>query len=154
MIHQIRVIFGDTDQMGVVYHANYLRFFEASRAAYFRALGYSNKDLQAWGIGLPVTEAHCRYRRPAHYEDLLDVHLDITGARRASLRFDYTIHRDGTLLADGHTWHAVVDAASGRPRAFPEPFRALVARVIVHPAAPPGMPPEAGDDSPDHPPGD
>ena len=146
MIHQIRVIFGDTDQMGVVYHANYLRFFEAARAAYFRAHGYSGKDLQTWGVGLPVIDAYCHYRRPAHYEDLLDVHLDITQARRASLRFDYSIHRDGTLLAHGHTGHAVVDAASGRPRAFPAPLRALVDRVIVRPGT--------EQDSPDRPPGD
>ena len=67
--HEIRVIFGDTDQMGVVYYANYLRFFESSRAAYWRALGRSYKDLEAAQIALPVIEAHCNYRRPAYYED-------------------------------------------------------------------------------------
>src|ERR1041384_1719806 len=65
--HDVRVIFGDTDQMGVVYYANYLRYFEGARAAYWRALGRSYKDLEAWGIALPVVEAHCEYRRPAYY---------------------------------------------------------------------------------------
>ena len=65
MIHRIRVIFGDTDQMGVVYHGNYLRFFEASRAALLRGVGHSQKTLDDWGIALPVVEAHCRYRLPA-----------------------------------------------------------------------------------------
>ena len=73
MIHQVRVIFGDTDQMGVVYYANYLRYFEASRAAYLRDFGKSHADLDAWGVALPVVEAHCRYRQPARYEDLLDI---------------------------------------------------------------------------------
>src|SRR6185369_14211016 len=75
--HDIRVIFGDTDQMGVVYYANYLRYFEAARAAYWRALGRSYKDLEAWGVALPVIEAHCHYKRPAHYEDLLGVDLHV-----------------------------------------------------------------------------
>ena len=65
MIHQYRVIFGDTDQMGVVYYGNYMRFFEASRAALLRACGRSHDDLDAWGIALPVVEAHCRYRHGA-----------------------------------------------------------------------------------------
>ena len=73
MKHEIRVIFGDTDQMGVVYYANYLRYFESARAAYWRDLGKSYKDLVEWGVALPVVEAHCNYKRPAFYEDLLVV---------------------------------------------------------------------------------
>lgn len=130
MIHQIRVIYGDTDKMGIVYYANYLRYFEAARAAWFRDLGRSNKDLDAWGVALPVVEAHCNYRRPAHYEDLLDVHVAITEARGASLRFSYRIERFGVHLADGYTRHAAIDP-QGRPRRFPEPLRDLLARVIV-----------------------
>ncbi|MFL5396949.1 MAG: acyl-CoA thioesterase, partial [Myxococcales bacterium] len=64
------MLYGDTDQMGVVYYANYLRYFEAARAALWRSLGLSYKDLESWGIALPVVEANCRYRRPAHNEDL------------------------------------------------------------------------------------
>jgi acyl-CoA thioester hydrolase len=128
MIHQVRVIFGDTDQMGVVYYANYLRFFEAARAAYLRALGRSHADLDAWGVALPVVEAHCRYRRPSHYEDLLDIATEVTEVRPASLRFEYQILRDGTLLADGFTRHACVDA-QGRPRAMPPELRSLIERA-------------------------
>lgn len=126
MIHQIRVIFGDTDQMGVVYYANYLRYFEAARAAFLRSFGRSNADLQAWGIALPVVEAHCRYRQPARYEDLLDVHIHIGQVRAASMRFLYEVKRDEVLLADGYTRHAVV-GASGRPRAIPAELKALIA---------------------------
>jgi acyl-CoA thioester hydrolase len=122
MRHDIRVIFGDTDQMGVVYYANYLRYFEGARAAYWRALGKTYKDLEAWGVALPVVEAHCHYRRPAHYEDLLAVDVRVSELRGASLRFAYQIHRGDELLADGNTRHAVV-GPDGRPRALPAALR-------------------------------
>jgi acyl-CoA thioester hydrolase len=125
MIHQVRVIFGDTDQMGVVYYANYLRWFEASRAAFLRSFGRSHADLDAWGVALPVVEAHCRYRRPAFYEDLVDVDVVVGEVRGASLRFDYQLRRGPDALADGWTRHAVI-GPDGRPRALPPELRALV----------------------------
>jgi len=125
MEHEIRVIFGDTDQMGVVYYANYLRFFESSRAAYWRSLGRSYKDLEAWGIALPVIEAHVNYKRPALYEDLLIVHVDISELRGASLRFAYRVTRAGELLADGYTRHAVI-GTDGKPKRLPEPLLASI----------------------------
>ena len=125
MIVEYRVIFGDTDQMGVVYYANYLRFFEASRAAYWRAQGKSYKDLEAAQVALPVVEAHCRYRQPAYYEDLLLVDVEVTELRAASMRFGYTVRRGETVLAEGWTRHAVV-GPTGRPRALPEELRALL----------------------------
>ena len=125
MQHEIRVIFGDTDQMGVVYYGNYMRFFEASRAAFLRSFGKSHKDLDAWGVALPVVEAHCRYRRPSRYEDLLDIHVDITEVRSASMRFEYAVMRDGELIAEGFTRHAVI-GTDGRPRALPDPLRAAI----------------------------
>lgn len=128
MLHEIRVIFGDTDQMGVVYYANYLRYFESARAAYWRALGKSYKDLEAWGVALPVVEARCAYKRPAHYEDLLVVDVDISELRAASLRFAYRVTRGETLLAEGSTRHAVI-GTDGRPKALPEPLRAAIPHV-------------------------
>jgi acyl-CoA thioester hydrolase len=127
MIHEVRVIFGDTDQMGVVYYANYLRFFESARAAYWRGLGKSYKDLEAWGVALPVVEAHCRYRRPSRYEDLLAIAVELDELRGASMRFAYEVRRDGELLADGWTRHAVI-GTDGRPRALPGEIRDLVSR--------------------------
>ena len=122
MKHEIRVIFGDTDQMGVVYYGNYMRFFESARADYWRSLGKSYQDLVAWGVALPVVEAHCNYRRPAHYEDLLVVDVSVSEVRGASLRFAYTVSRGEILLADGHTRHAVI-GTNGRPMALPKPLR-------------------------------
>jgi acyl-CoA thioester hydrolase len=125
MKHQVRVIFGDTDQMGVVYYANYLRYFEGARAAYWRHLGRSYKDLEAAGVALPVVEAHCAYRRPARYEDLLDVDTHVSELRAASLRFAYVVERGGEVLAEGWTRHAVI-GREGRPCALPPELRAVL----------------------------
>lgn len=125
MRHEIRVIFGDTDQMGVVYYANYLRYFESARAAYWRDLGKSYKDLEAWNVALPVVEAHCNYRRPAHYEDLLVVDTRVTELRGASLRFGYRVLRGDELLAEGYTRHAVI-GTDGRPKALPDALRSAI----------------------------
>jgi acyl-CoA thioester hydrolase len=130
MLHEIRVIFGDTDQMGVVYYANYLRFFESARAAYWRDLGKSYRDLEAWGVALPVIEAHCNYRRPALYEDLLVVDVGVSELRGASLRFAYRVLRGTELLADGYTRHAVI-GTDGRPRALPAALRDAIPRTLV-----------------------
>ena len=132
MKHEIRVIFGDTDQMGVVYYANYLRFFESARAAYWRDLGRSYKDLEAWGVALPVIEAHCNYRRSAHYEDLLLVDVDVSEVRGASLRFAYRVLRGHELLADGFTRHAVT-GPDGRPKALPAALRDAIPRIVTAP---------------------
>ena len=131
MIHQIRVIFGDTDQMGVVYYANYLRYFESARSDYWRTLGRSYREVEARGLGLPVVEAHCNYRRPARYEDLLEVELELTELRAVSMRFGYVIRRGDEVLADGYTRHAVVSTA-GKPTPLPADLRAdLIVRPLL-----------------------
>jgi acyl-CoA thioester hydrolase len=134
MKHQVRVIFGDTDQMGVVYYANYLRYFEGGRAEYWRQLGKSYKDLEAAGVALPVVEAHCAYRRPARYEDLLEVDTRVSELRAASLRFAYVVQRGGELLAEGWTRHAVI-GVDGRPRPLPPELRAVLEGTARAPAA-------------------
>ncbi len=130
MLHDIRVIFGDTDQMGVVYYGNYMRYFESARAAYWRALGRSYQDLVDWDVAMPVVEAHCNYKMPAKYEDLLAVEIEVSELRAASLRFGYRVTK-GTptvLVAEGHTRHAIV-GANGRPKALPEQLRAAIQYV-------------------------
>lgn len=125
MIAHQRVIFGDTDQMGVVYYANYLRYFEGARAEYWRAQGRSYQDLTDLGVALPVIEAHCRYRKSARYEDLLAIEVEVTELRAASLTFGYLVRRDQDLIADGWTRHAVI-GPTGRPRALPDELRGLL----------------------------
>jgi acyl-CoA thioester hydrolase len=109
---QLRVIYGDTDQMGVVYYANYLRFFEAGRNEFIRAKGLRYRDFEeTYALRLPVTEASVAYRAPARYDDLLTLEVGLAEVRRASARFGYRLLRDGALLATGHTVHACVDLA-------------------------------------------
>jgi acyl-CoA thioester hydrolase len=106
----IRVIYGDTDQMGVVYYANYLRFFEAGRNEFIRAKGMRYRDIEGeHGLRLPVVEAGVQYRLPARYDDLLSVETSLVETRKVSLRFGYRLLRDGELLATGHTVHACID---------------------------------------------
>jgi len=107
---EVRVIYGDSDQMGVVYYANYLRYFEAGRNEFIRAKGLRFRDFEEkHGLVLPVAEVHVEYRAPARYDDLLAVEVTLAEARRASARFTYRIVREGELLATGHTVHACVD---------------------------------------------
>ena len=123
---RIRVIYGDTDQMGIVYYANYLRFFEAGRSEFLRAKGMRYRDLEArHRVRLPVTEALVSYRAPARYEDLITVETSLSELRRVSARFTYRIHRDGALLATGHTAHACVDEEGRLVRLPPELTSAL-----------------------------
>jgi acyl-CoA thioester hydrolase len=130
---QQRVIYGDTDQMGVVYYANYLRFFELGRLEYFRLRGGRVADLEAAGFALPVAEVQAQYRAPARYEDLVLVKAWVAELRRASLRFDYQLHResDGALLCTGMTVHACI-TRDGRPVRLPEGLT----RLLVDATAP------------------
>jgi acyl-CoA thioester hydrolase len=116
---ELRVIYGDTDQMGVVYYANYLRFFEASRNEFIRAKGLRYRDFEKdFGLMLPVVEAGVHYKQPARYDDLITVEIALTEVRRASARFGYRILRGDELLVTGHTVHACVDLA-GRVQRMP-----------------------------------
>jgi acyl-CoA thioester hydrolase len=122
----LRVIYGDTDQMGVVYYANYLRYFEAGRNEFIRARGLTYRDFEErFGLRLPVAEAGVSYRQPARYDDLLTLETSLTELRRASARFGYRLTRDGQLLATGFTLHACIDLAGNLQR-LPEE---LVARL-------------------------
>ena len=124
----IRVIYGDTDQMGIVYYANYLRWFEAGRNEFLRAKGLRYRDVEGeHGLLLPVVEAHVSYRAPARYDDLVAVETSLAEVRRASARFGYRILRDGELLVSGHTVHACVDRA-GKVQRMP---RALLDRLAA-----------------------
>ena len=126
---QVRVIFGDTDQARVVYHANYLRWFEAARCEFLRARGLPYTEMTARGVHFPVIEAYLRYRRPALFEDELEVTACVTELRGATLRFEYSIHRVGQdeVLCEVYTGHACCDD-EGRPRRIPKDVRDLVAR--------------------------
>ena len=123
---EVRVLYADTDRMGVVYYANYLRWFEAGRNEFLRARGLRYRDFEArFGLVLPVAEAGVKYLEPARYDDLLAVETVLAELGRASARFTYRVLREDTPLATGFTVHACVDGA-GKVRRMPaELARAL-----------------------------
>jgi acyl-CoA thioester hydrolase len=129
-VAKLRVLYADTDQMGVVNNANYLRWFEIGRAEWLRQHGRPYKELEALGHMLPVVEAHLRYRQPARYDDVVEVHGGPTEVKAASLRFSYELRRehDGALLCEGWTTHACI-SPDGKVKRLPEELLALFRSV-------------------------
>jgi acyl-CoA thioester hydrolase len=115
------VIYGDTDRMGVVYYANYLRFFEAGRTELLRAAGIDYRKMEAEGALLPVAEAHAKYRAPAGYDDELELETIVSHVGTSSIRIRYELRRvsDEVLVATGETKHACVNV-DGRVIRMPE----------------------------------
>lgn len=112
---QYRVPYADTDQMGFVYYGNYLTYFERGRNEFMRAWGFTYKELEALGVGLPVVEAHAKYHAPARYDDLLTIKARLAEAKGVRLKVEASVWRGETLLADGWTVHVFIDLKSGRP---------------------------------------
>jgi len=112
--HQVRcrVIYGDTDTMGIAYHANYFRWFEMGRTELFRSLGMPYRQIEAQGFMLPVVECQCKYIAPVRYDDPLIVETRL-GDLGAGIQFDYALYVDGADTkpkATGYTRHVFVDA--------------------------------------------
>jgi acyl-CoA thioester hydrolase len=116
----LRVRYAETDKMGVVYYANYLVWFEVARTDLLRSLGWTYREMEVAGVSLPVIEAHCDYKRPARYDDEIEVRTEGQMLSAVRIRFNYTVLRreDGMVAAAGHTVHAAVDP-SGRPCRMP-----------------------------------
>jgi acyl-CoA thioester hydrolase len=126
---RVRVRYAETDQMGVVYHSNYLIWFEVGRVEHIRQLGLTYKSMEEEeGCGIAVVEAVARYKAPARYDDELIVRTRVAHTRGSIIAFDYAIHRaaDDLLLCEGSTTHIVVDRNMRRvpmPPRFVEAFR-------------------------------
>jgi acyl-CoA thioester hydrolase len=116
----VRVRYADTDQMGVVYYANYFVWFEVGRNEWLRDSGWTYREMEAAGISLPVIEAYCEYRQPARYDDEIEIRTQARTLSPVRIRFDYEARRigDDTLSVTGHTVHAAL-GADGRPRRLP-----------------------------------
>ena len=123
----IRVRYAETDRMGLLHHANYLVYFEQGRTELLRAQGVSYKDLEDQGFLLVLTRVEVKYRRPARYDDLLEVRTRLVAHSGARVSFEYEILGEGASepLATGFTAHAAV-VASGRPRRLPPEVRRLL----------------------------
>lgn len=121
----VRVRYAETDQMGLVYYANYYIYFEIGRVEHMRQLGVAYKEMEIQDDSfIVVAESKCRYLRPARYDDLLCIRTRVAEARRRTIRFAYEIANgtSDTLLATGETMHVVCDS-QGRPKALPDKYR-------------------------------
>lgn len=121
---EYRVPYADTDQMGVVYYGNYLALFERARNELMRACGYTYKECEAEGWMLPVTHAEVDYRRPARYDDLLEITAWVRMQKGVRIEIACEIRRKGEeqLLVSGFTCHAFVSTENFRPIAPPDRF--------------------------------
>ena len=116
----VRVRYAETDAMGVAYYANYFVWFEVARTDLLRTLGWSYREMEESGVVLPVIEATCQYRRPARYDDELEIRTEGQITSPVRMEFVYEVRRraDGEALASGRTAHAAVTKA-GRPCRVP-----------------------------------
>ncbi len=123
----LRVRYAETDQMGVVYYANYFVWFEIGRTDFCRQHGFAYKEMeQQDGLYIIVAEARCRYKAPARYDDELVICTCLRAVRRRVLVFGYEVRHLGTdeILAEGETVHVITDR-DGRPRSLPDRYRDL-----------------------------
>lgn len=110
---RVRVRYGETDQMGHAYYANYLYWFEQARGAWCRDRGFTYKDLEEKGYFLPVVEVHVRYRGEVKYDDWICIRVSLPEIRRASIRFEYQVFNEtlGKVVTEGYTWHVLMGTA-------------------------------------------
>jgi len=126
---QVTVRYAETDMMGIVYHANYLPWFEIGRTTLLKELGLPYRQLETDGYRLPVLEISAKYSRPALYDDVLTIVTYLREKPLLRIRLDYEIFRGDELLATGESVHAFVDL-QGRPVRPPAPVVAVMAAAF------------------------
>lgn len=126
-----RVRYSETDQMGVVYYANYLAWFDACRTELFISLGIRYKELEEKGYFLPIIETHVRYLSRARYDDQVVIAVEVAKITGARVFFNYSVSREGdrSVLARGSTAHAMTDA-TGKPRRIPKEIRDALTKGV------------------------
>lgn len=132
----VRVRYAETDQMGVVYHSNFLIWFEIGRVELMRALGFDYKQMELQDdTYIVVADVHCRYHHPARYDELLTVRTRILEAKTRTLKFGYEVFRqsDQKLLATGHTIHVACTRA-GQVKHFPDKYKQAFLALVPAPS--------------------
>lgn len=129
-VSQIRVRYGETDQMGYCYYGNYAQYFEVGRVEALRSIGVSYKDLENQGVMLPVSEFSVKYFSPAYYDDDLKVITYVTKVEGARIYFEYEIFNEAEkLLAKAHTTLVFVNKSNMRPTSPPQTFLDLLPKL-------------------------
>jgi len=117
----IRIRYGETDQMGVVYHGNYAQYLEIGRVEWLRKLGISYKNMEDSGIMLPVIELQLKYKKSACYDDQIKVKTQLKKLPTVSIEFDYEIiNESGETLTLGYTKLVFIDMKTNRPTRCPD----------------------------------
>jgi len=131
---RLRVRYAETDQMGVVYHSNYIIWFEVGRVELLRQLGFTYKEMESQDhCRIAVVEVKCRFKSPALYDDEILVRTHLKNVRDSLIHFGYEILRatDGTLLAQGETTHIVV-GEDMQKKALPEKYLGAFKNAVTH----------------------
>jgi len=132
---RLEVRYAETDQMGVVHHANYLVWFEVARTHLCQEAGFHYAEIEKRGLLLLVTGVDVSYRAAARYGDTIDVDCWVERVASRGVTFAYQVRRDGTQLATGRTEHIWVDATSRRPVRFPAELQEPFARFLPSPTS-------------------
>ena len=114
-----RIIYADTDQMGVVYHSNYFKFFEMCRGEMMRENNLSYKEVEELGFMLPIIESHCEYKLPAKYDDVIEISGKVAEVKGIRVKIECEVYCNNKLLAKGYTVHICTNK-DGKPIRVPE----------------------------------
>ncbi|MCA6071662.1 MAG: acyl-CoA thioesterase [Endomicrobium sp.] len=125
----LRVSYADTDQMGMVYYANYLAFFEKGRTELLRSIGLEYKTIEERGFYLPVLHAECKYISPAKYDDIITIETKLYEITAASITCSYGVKCDEKLLVTGKTKHSFVNKML-KPVRFPKDIKELMEKNL------------------------
>lgn len=119
--HKLRVEYHHTDQMGIVHHSNYIKFFEAARTEWLRAAGMTYAEMERRGVMMPIVDVYVKYRQPAYYDEVLSVSVFVDELPMARMIFRYEIRgEDGRDVASGTTTLGFIDSVTRRPQRAPE----------------------------------
>ncbi len=117
---QIRVEYHHTDQMGIVHHSNYIKFFEVARTEWLRAAGLTYAEMERRGVMMPIVDVQVHYKMPAYYDELITVRAIVEDMPMARMTFKYEIRgEDGRDIATGSTTLGFIDKQTRRPQRVP-----------------------------------
>ena len=125
---QHKVHFFDTDTMGVVHHANYIRWFEIGRVEYLRSIGIDLNEMMSDGILFPITKIEAQYHSPAHFDDLLEIETAARALTKAKMEFEYRIFRSGEekILVTGYSQNVFTNKENGKITRLPDKYYNLM----------------------------
>ncbi|MBQ3043194.1 MAG: acyl-CoA thioesterase [Alistipes sp.] len=117
----IRVEYHHTDQMGIVHHSNYIKFFEVARTEWLRTVGMTYAEMERRGVMMPIVDVQVKYKQPAYYDELIKVRAFVDALPMARMTFRYEIHgEDGREIATGMTTLGFIDKVTRRPQRAPQ----------------------------------